>query len=108
VPNGNASTPHNANRIAPAENGPPPRHGNDASTPSRSTNPARGSRSTNLIATKKPRNYDIAVQLLADLHDLAERDRNTAPFRQRLAALRVEHARKPSLLERLDRAALDL
>jgi hypothetical protein len=61
-----------------------------------------------LIATKKPRDYDTAVQLLADLRDLAERDSDTAPFRQRLAELRTTHARKPSLLERLDLAALDV
>jgi hypothetical protein len=60
-----------------------------------------------LIATKKPREYDTAVQLLVDLRDLGERDGNTAPFRQRLAELRMEHARKPSLLERLELAGLD-
>ncbi|SNT56681.1 hypothetical protein SAMN05421812_11011 [Asanoa hainanensis] len=60
-----------------------------------------------LIAAKKPRDYDAAVQLLTDLGDLAERDHATAPFRQRLAELRTAHARKPSLLERLDLAALD-
>jgi len=31
----------------------------------------------------------------------------TAEFRQRLAGLRVMHARKPSLLERLELAGLD-
>jgi len=31
----------------------------------------------------------------------------TAEFRQRLAGLRVTHARKPSLLERLELAGLD-
>jgi hypothetical protein len=60
-----------------------------------------------LIATKKPREYDIAVQLLVDLRDLSEGDGTTAAFRQRLAELRTAHARKPSLLERLDLAGLD-
>lgn len=60
-----------------------------------------------LIATKKPRDYDSAVQLLVDLRDIGERDGNTAPFRQRLAELRTVHARKPSLLERLNLAGLD-
>jgi hypothetical protein len=60
-----------------------------------------------LIATKKPREYDTAVQLLIDLRDLGERDGDTAPFRQRLAQLRTVHARKPSLLERLELAGLD-
>ncbi|MFG3690773.1 hypothetical protein [Micromonospora sp. NPDC047740] len=61
-----------------------------------------------LIGTKKPRDYDTAVQLLVDLRDLSERDGNTTPFRQRLAELRAVHARKPSLLERLERAGLDV
>ncbi|HEX5995711.1 MAG TPA: hypothetical protein VFY84_11265 [Jiangellales bacterium] len=61
-----------------------------------------------LIDTKKPREYDTAVQLLVDLRDLSERDGNTAPFRHRLAELRTVHARKPSLLERLERAGLDV
>ncbi|MEU7615735.1 hypothetical protein AB0B27_06485 [Micromonospora rifamycinica] len=60
-----------------------------------------------LIAMKKPREYDTAVQLLVDLHDLAERDGGSSSFRKRLAELRVVHARKPSLLERLNLAALD-
>ncbi len=60
-----------------------------------------------LIATKKPRDYDAGVQLLVDLRDLSERDGSTTPFRQRLAELRAVHARKPSLLGRLDLAGLD-
>ncbi|MFG2047360.1 hypothetical protein ACGFIW_08035 [Micromonospora sp. NPDC048935] len=59
-----------------------------------------------LIATKKPREYDTAVQLLVDLRDLAERDRDSG-FQQWLADLRAAHARKPSLLERLNLAGLD-
>jgi hypothetical protein len=61
-----------------------------------------------LIAAKKPRDYDTAVQLLIDLRDLGERDGDTALFRRRLAELRMVHARKPSLLERLDLAGLDV
>ncbi|MEU8326971.1 hypothetical protein [Micromonospora sp. NPDC048839] len=60
-----------------------------------------------LIATKKPREYDTAVQLLVDLRDLGERDGDSTSFRQRLAELRAVHARKPSLLERLNLAGLD-
>jgi hypothetical protein len=48
------------------------------------------------------------VQLLVDLRDVAEHDGNTAAFRQRLTELRAAHGRKPSLLERLDLACLDL
>jgi hypothetical protein len=60
-----------------------------------------------LIATKKPREYDTAVQLLVDLRDVAERDGDPAPFHRRLTDLRAIHARKPSLLERMDLAGLD-
>lgn len=62
----------------------------------------------NLIAAKKPREYDMVVQLLVDLRDLGERDGDTTAFQHRLAELRAVHARKPSLLERLNLAALDV
>jgi hypothetical protein len=70
--------------------------------------PAAWQRIDELIATKKPREYDTAVQLLGDLRDLAERDGATAAFRQRLTELQAAHARKPSLLERLELAGLDV
>jgi hypothetical protein len=70
--------------------------------------PATWQRIDGFIATKKPREYDAAVQLLADLRDLTEREGDTAAFRQRLTELRAAHARKPSLLERLDLAGLDV
>lgn len=69
--------------------------------------PAAWQRVDELIATKKPREYDTAVQLLVDLRDLGERDGDSASFRHRLAKLRAVHARKPSLLERLNLAGLD-
>ncbi|MFE9695044.1 hypothetical protein [Micromonospora sp. NPDC005806] len=69
--------------------------------------PAAWQRVNELIATKKPRDYDTAVQLLVDLGDVSERDGSTTRFQQRLAELRAVHARKPSLLERLDLAGLD-
>ena len=59
-----------------------------------------------MIDTKKPKEYDAAVELLADLKTLSERDRQTATFVRRVRLLRQEHARKPSLLDRLDRAGL--
>jgi hypothetical protein len=68
--------------------------------------PAAWQRVDALIATKKPREYATAVQLLVDLRDLGERDGDISLFRQRLAQLRTVHARKPSLLERLDLAGL--
>ncbi|MEV0939577.1 hypothetical protein AB0I90_04230 [Micromonospora wenchangensis] len=71
-----------------------------------SDQPAAWQRVDELIATKKPREYDSAVQLLVDLRDLAERDGDSGLFQQRLAELRAVHARKPSLLERLNLAGL--
>jgi hypothetical protein len=59
-----------------------------------------------LIDSKRPKEYDAAVELLADLRALSERDRQTAAFVRRVRLLRHEHARKPSLLDRLDRAGL--
>ncbi|WP_432834101.1 hypothetical protein [Dactylosporangium sp. CA-092794] len=59
-----------------------------------------------LIATKKPKEYDSAVELLTDLKALGERDGQREAFRGRMHQLRLEHARKPSLLDRLERAGL--
>ena len=59
-----------------------------------------------MIDTKKPKEYDAAVELLRDLKALAERDGGTPAFTGRLRQLRQDHARKPSLLDRLDRAKL--
>ena len=59
-----------------------------------------------LVDTKKPREYDTAVELLADLRALSEREGDTVRFDRRLADLRQQHQRKPSLLQRLDRAGL--
>ena len=70
--------------------------------------PAAWQQVNELIDTKKPREYDTAVQLLVDLRDLGERDGSTTLFQQRLAELRAVHARKPSLLERLELAGLDV
>ncbi|WP_433494881.1 hypothetical protein ACQP26_03120 [Micromonospora sp. CA-248089] len=69
--------------------------------------PTAWQRVDELIATKKPREYDTAVQLLVDLRELSERDGDSSSFQHRLAELRAVHARKPSLLERLNLAGLD-
>ncbi|MEU7757619.1 hypothetical protein [Micromonospora aurantiaca (nom. illeg.)] len=69
--------------------------------------PAAWQRVDELIATKKPREYDTAVQLLVDLRELSERDGDSSSFQHRLAELRAAHARKPSLLERLNLAGFD-
>ncbi len=59
-----------------------------------------------LIATKQPKNYDRAVELLVDLRDLAAREGKTEDFGARLDALRASQVRKPSLIERLRKAGL--
>ena len=58
-----------------------------------------------LVATRLPKDYDETVRLLADLRDLAARNHTTA-FQSLLAGFRTIHARKPSLLTRLDQAGL--
>jgi hypothetical protein len=59
-----------------------------------------------LIATKRPNDYDRAVQLLLDPRDLAARDKREADFRFGLRMVREEHANKPSLQRRLNEAGL--
>lgn len=59
-----------------------------------------------LISTKQPRSYDQAIRLLKDLHDLAERNKSGQIFNARLEALRAAHMRKPSLIERIQKAGL--
>lgn len=58
------------------------------------------------IATRKPAEYDLAVKLLLDLRDLARRANRERETWERIAALRQAHAKKPTLLERLDKAKL--
>lgn len=59
-----------------------------------------------LVGTRLPKNYDEAVQHLADLRDLAEREGRTAEFKERLHALRIRHSAKTSLIERLGKRSL--
>ncbi|MFI1578831.1 hypothetical protein [Embleya sp. NPDC020630] len=59
-----------------------------------------------LIAAKKPREYDQAVELLQDLRELAQREGTTDDFTGGITRIRDEHARKPALIARLDRADL--
>ena len=56
-----------------------------------------------LIATKRPKDYDRAVALLVDLRDLAERSGQTEATAKRIRELRGQHAKKPSLLKRMDK-----
>jgi len=69
--------------------------------------PAAWRQVATLIDMKRPREYDIAVQLLVDLRELSDRDGRATSFRQQLVELRARHARKPSLLERLDLVGLN-
>lgn len=59
-----------------------------------------------LIATKQPASYDRAVGLLVDLRDIAAARGDESGFAHRLDALEAEHARKPSLLARIQNAGL--
>jgi hypothetical protein len=54
-----------------------------------------------LVATKLPKRYDLAVQHLLDLRDLAAGTGAEADFSRRVAVLREAHARKPSFIGRL-------
>jgi hypothetical protein len=59
-----------------------------------------------LVASKLPKEYDRAVELLRDLQALGERDGRQAETAARIRQLRAEHARKHTFIERLDRAGL--
>jgi hypothetical protein len=60
-----------------------------------------------LIATKRPKDYDAAVTLLLDLQALAVREGEIFEFAEQMTRLRERHARKPSLIDRFNRARLD-
>lgn len=55
---------------------------------------------------KRPVDYEAPVGLLKDLADLGEKRGRQAEACDRLARLRHEHARKPTLLKRLKAAGL--
>ncbi|MDI7267881.1 MAG: hypothetical protein QME96_07795 [Myxococcota bacterium] len=59
-----------------------------------------------LIATKQPKKYDEAVALLRDLRDVCARDGRQEHADARIARLRAQHAKKPSLLQRMSEAGL--
>jgi hypothetical protein len=67
---------------------------------------AAWAKAAELIETKRPRDYDLAVSLLRDLQALAEWQEDQAAFRKRFGELRAKHQRKPSLLDRFDQAGL--
>lgn len=60
-----------------------------------------------LVATKLPKSYDLAVQHLVDLRDLAVRKGAETDFSKRLALLREAHSRKrQTFIRRLDEKGL--
>lgn len=59
-----------------------------------------------LIAMTQPAGYDRAVGLLVDLRDIAVVNGSESIFAGRVQDLRMAHARKPSLLARMERAGL--
>lgn len=63
-------------------------------------------RAEDLAATKQPKNYDQAVNLLLDLRDVAAGKNRLEEFRSRLETLRSTHVKKPSLLKRMANAGL--
>lgn len=54
-----------------------------------------------LVATKQPKRYDEAVEILKDLCELAERQGACSGFTKKLETLCANHARKPTLIERI-------
>jgi hypothetical protein len=67
---------------------------------------AAWSRVDAMIATRKPAEYDAAVTLLTDQQALAEREDRYDTFTLRTTALRQTHARKPTLIQRLEQAGI--
>lgn len=59
-----------------------------------------------LIATRQSKSYDLAVEHLMDLRDLAARQGTKSDFADRMAALRQVHARKPGVITRLNEKGL--
>ena len=58
------------------------------------------------VQMRQPKDYDRAVSLLTDLHDLAVRRGQTAGFQAALEKVRQVHAAKESFLRRLAKANL--
>jgi hypothetical protein len=58
------------------------------------------------IESRQPAHYDEAVTILKDLRAVSEREDRRDAFDQRLNDLHQRHARKVSLLQRLERAGL--
>ena len=59
-----------------------------------------------LTMFSRPKEYDQATQLLRDLHVIAQREDDITAFTARVRELRTRYAKRPSLMERLDKAGL--
>jgi hypothetical protein len=59
-----------------------------------------------LIATKRPGDYDQAVQLLKDLWDLGVRSGRSPEIQARILRLQDQHVKKPSFMRRLAECGL--
>jgi hypothetical protein len=59
-----------------------------------------------LTVFSKPKEYDQATQLLRDLHVIAQREDDITAFTVRVRELRTRYAKRPSLMDRLDKAGL--
>ena len=59
-----------------------------------------------LTVFSKPKEYDQATQLLRDLHVIAQREDDITAFAARVRELRTRYAKRPSLMDRLDKAGL--
>jgi hypothetical protein len=55
-----------------------------------------------LIATRRPKDHDLALSLLVDLRDLADRSGRTEEAARRIRELRQRLVNRPSLLNRFD------
>jgi len=60
-----------------------------------------------LITTRRPVDYDAAVKVMQDLHDLAVRQEHLDTFAPRLQELCARHAKKVSLRDWLDKAQIE-
>ena len=69
--------------------------------------PAIWGQAESLIAKKQPKSYHEAVALLVVLRDLVVR-KDGGDFQLRMEILRAEHARKPPLIARLNKAGLGI
>ncbi len=72
----------------------------------RSAKKRLGIRLRRTVQKRQPNEYDKAVSLLVDLHDLAVRKQQLSEFQSALEILRRTHAAKESFLRRLSKAML--